>query len=120
MRLGRELYEQVEQNEKNTRRTLIIASVAVLFLASVLLFSAAIAEFQYEPKHLYVFGESEQMLAESLAYQNSVQYIDVNALASLCGAQCTAFFSQMSYSCNGTYDADHKRDEKSSSFCSLF
>lgn len=103
MRLGRELYEQVEQNEKNTRRTLIIASVAVLFLASVLLFSAAIAEFQYEPKHLYVFGESEQMLAESLAYQNSVQYIDVNALASLCGAQCTAFFSQMSYSCNGTY-----------------
>ena len=101
-KIRRNLYLSVERGEQSKRNKLILASLAVLLVASILLFTAALIATSEGKSYTYVYGNYEQKINTELAFANDVQYIDMNALANYCGFEKSSFFTSSIYQFNGT------------------
>lgn len=95
--IRRGLYVQVAEGENKSRIRLILASLAILLVASALLFTATLIETGRTNQYSYFFGETEQKVNEELVFIGTEQMIDMNALATYLNLEKSSLFSEMSF-----------------------
>lgn len=96
-------YKQVEETDKKEKRRYISFALAILLLASTLLFVSALIETSGKGKYVYVYGDYEQSISTDLCFVDGVQLIDINALASQCGITKEEANYSVTFNVNNTY-----------------
>lgn len=99
--IRRAFYSRVDENEKRDRMKLIVIALATLLIASTLLlivssFSSSVG------KYTFVYGDYTQRIEQSLAMNNKIRMIDLNALADYANFEKSPNGSKMTYKINGT------------------
>jgi D-alanyl-D-alanine carboxypeptidase len=97
-KIRRGLYTRIEQNEKRHRNKIIALSLATLFLASALLFCAAMLENSSKGQYVFLYGEAEQKIKK----EGEIHVIDFIALADFCRMNKTLTANNAKFEINGT------------------
>lgn len=102
-RVRARLHSEVERGERRSALILCVGSIVLLVAASVLLFTAAIAERRAGGKYIYMLGESTQEISREVMMQDGVQYADMYALADAYGIEhATVLNTRASFRSCGT------------------
>lgn len=102
-RVGLRLRAEVERGERRSALILCVCALTLLITASVLLFSAAIAERSASRGYVYEFGGVEQTLKRELIFSGGVQYVDLYALSDAYGIEhASVLTSRASFRSGGT------------------
>lgn len=96
-------YKQVEETDKKEKRRYISFALAILLLASTLLFVSALIETSGKGKYVYVYGDYEQSISTDLCFVDGVQLIDINELASQYGITKEEANYSVTFNVNNTY-----------------
>ncbi len=97
------LHGEVERGERRSALILCVCSVSLLLIASVLLFSAAIAEHSASKKYIYVIGGEEYSVEREFVFESDVQYADLYSIADALGIEsATVLSSRASFRSCGT------------------
>ena len=97
-KIRRGFYKSVDEIEKAHRKKIIWLALGTLFLASTLLFCAALLQNSTKGQYVYYYGDVEQKIAA----EGDVHTIDFIALADFCGMEKNVSTSVATFLLNGT------------------
>ena len=97
-KIRRGFYKSVDEIEKAHRKKIIWLALGTLFLASTLLFCAALLQNSTKGQYVYYYGDIEQKIAAD----GDVHTIDFIALADYCGMEKNVGANVATFSLNGT------------------
>lgn len=101
-KIRREFHLQIAEGERKSKQKMLFVALAVLLVASLLLFTAALIETNGSGRYVYVYGESEQKISAEQAVYNGIVLIDFNALANYCQIGKEIESDRAIYTINGT------------------
>ena len=97
-KIRRDFHNRVNKSEKSHRNKIIAIALAILLLASTLLFCAAILEKSTKGQYVYYYGDLEQKIKA----ESEIHMIDFIALADYCKMSKSININNASFEINGT------------------
>ncbi len=102
-RVRKSFLKQVTEYDRKENIQVIAVALSIFLLATALLITSTVIESSGKNRYVYVYGDYEQSINESLCLESDVQLIDMNALANYCGLNKEEAGLSSTFSVNNTY-----------------